>query len=62
VIKARRMRWAVHVAYMGRSEVRAGFWSGDLRERDQLVDIGMDWRIIMKLFLKKWGEAWTGML
>jgi len=26
VIKARRMRWAGHVARMGRGEARTGFW------------------------------------
>jgi hypothetical protein len=53
VIKTRRMRWAVHVAYMGRGEVHAGFWSGNLRERDHFVDLGMDGRIILKWFFKK---------
>jgi len=51
--KARGMRWAVQVAYMGRGEVHAGFWSGNLRERDHLVDLGMDGRIILKCFVKK---------
>jgi hypothetical protein len=26
VIKSRRMRWAVHVARMGKREVHTGFW------------------------------------
>jgi len=47
---------------MGRGEVHAGFWSGNLRERDHLVDLGMDGRIILKWFFKKWGGALTGML
>jgi hypothetical protein len=29
VIKSRRLRWAGHVARMGRREVHAGFWWGD---------------------------------
>jgi len=29
-----RMRWAGHVARMGRGEVYTGFWWGNLRERD----------------------------
>jgi hypothetical protein len=33
VIKSlRRMRWAGHVAHMGRGKVHTGFWWGDLRE------------------------------
>jgi len=30
------------------------FWWGDLRERDCLEDIGIDWRIILKWIFKKW--------
>jgi hypothetical protein len=35
-IQSRRMRWAWHVARMGegRGEVCAGFWCGNLEERD----------------------------
>jgi len=32
VIKSRRMRWARHVAHMGRGESYTGFWWGNLRE------------------------------
>jgi hypothetical protein len=32
VIKSRRMKWAGHVACMGKREVQTGFWWGDLRE------------------------------
>jgi hypothetical protein len=42
VIKSRRMRWAGHVARMGRGQERAGFWWGYLRERDHLEDPGVD--------------------
>jgi hypothetical protein len=34
VVKSRRMRWAGHVARMGRGEVCTGVWLGNLRERD----------------------------
>ena len=32
VIKSRRMRWAGHVAGMGRGEVYTGYWFGNLRK------------------------------
>ena len=34
VIKSRRMRWAGHVARMGRGEACTGFWWRNLREGD----------------------------
>jgi hypothetical protein len=34
VIKSRRMRWAGHVARMGRGEAYSGFWWGNMRESD----------------------------
>jgi hypothetical protein len=37
VIKSRRMRWAEHVARMGRGKVYVGFWLGNLREKRPLV-------------------------
>jgi hypothetical protein len=39
-----------------------GFWSGNLKERYHLVDLGMDGRIILKWFSKKCGGACTGKL
>jgi hypothetical protein len=40
-----------------------GFWWGDTRERDNLEDLDVDGRIILKLILNKWdGEAWAGLL
>jgi hypothetical protein len=63
VIKSRRMRWAGHVARMGRGEVHTGFWWGDLREGDHLEDPGVDERIILKWIFKKWDRgAWTGLI
>jgi hypothetical protein len=48
VIKSRRMRWAGHVARMGRGEVYKVFWWENLRERDQWGDPGLDGRIILR--------------
>jgi hypothetical protein len=53
VIKSRRMRWAGHVAGMGKREVHTGFWWGDLREGDHLGDPGIDGRIILKWVFNK---------
>jgi hypothetical protein len=39
---------------MGRREACVGFWWGNLRERDQWGDQGVDWRIILKQIFRKW--------
>jgi hypothetical protein len=39
VIKSRRMRWAGHVARMGRGEVITGFWFGGPKARDHWEDL-----------------------
>ena len=54
VIKSRRMRWLEHVACMGRREVYAGFWWGNLTERDQLEEPDFDGRIILRWIFRKW--------
>jgi hypothetical protein len=35
--------------------VRTGFWWGDPKEGDHFEDLGVDGRIILKSFIKKWG-------
>jgi hypothetical protein len=43
--------------------VYAKFWWGDLRERDHLEDLGVDWKMILKCIFIKWDrEAWTGLI
>ena len=38
-----------------------GFWWGNLRDRDHLVDLGVDGRIILRLIFRKWDVGvWTG--
>ena len=63
VIKSRRMRWAVHVACMGRREVYKAFWFGKQIGRDHLEDPSIDGRIILSLVFRKWTVgAWIGSL
>jgi len=47
----------------GRGEVCAGFWWGNLRERDHLGDPDVDGRIILRRIFRKWerfvGTVWN---
>jgi hypothetical protein len=48
---------------LGRGNVHTGFWWGNLRERNQFEDVGVDGKIILNGIFKKWdGEAWTGLV
>jgi len=42
MVKSRRMRWVEHVTSMGRGEMYAVFWWGNLKGRDHLEDPGVD--------------------
>jgi hypothetical protein len=61
VIKSRRMRWAGHVARMGRKEAYIGFCWGNVRKRDRWGDPSVHGRIKLRWIFRKWvvGE-WTG--
>ena len=58
-----RLRWAEHVAHLGRGEVHAGFWWGNLREIDYLEDPGTEGRIELRCIFRKWdGWTWIGFM
>jgi hypothetical protein len=49
----KKMRWAGHVARMGRGEACTSFWWGNPRDRDHWGDLGVDGRIILRWIFKK---------
>jgi hypothetical protein len=48
VIKSRKMRWAGHVARMGRGEVFTRFWLGGPKARDHREDVGVGGNITLR--------------
>ena len=54
LIKSRIMRWSGHVARTGDSRGVYRILVGNLRERDQLGDLGLDGRIILRWIFRKW--------
>jgi hypothetical protein len=52
VIQSRIMRWAGHVARMGKGEACTDFWLINLRERDHWGDPCVDGRIILRWIFK----------
>jgi hypothetical protein len=56
VIKSRRLRWARHVARMGRGEVLTGFWLGGPKARDHCEDLGVSGRITLRWTLGRQGS------
>jgi len=47
------MRWAEHVARIWDRSGVYRFWWGNLKERDQLEDLGIDGRIILIWIFRK---------
>jgi hypothetical protein len=63
VIKSIIMRWAVHVACMGRGEIHTGFWRVNLREGTTCKTQEADRRIILRRIIRKWDlGVWTGLI
>jgi len=47
-IKSRGMRWAGHVAGMGKVKVRMVLWLGDLTERNNMEDLDVDGKNVLR--------------
>ena len=62
MIKSRRIGWAGHVARIGGGDrCIQVFDAGSLRERDRLVEPGVDGTIILRwIFRKRDVGVWTG--
>jgi hypothetical protein len=58
VIKSRRMRWAEHVARMGRSGIHRGFWRESEKKVDKLGRPRRRWVDNIKMDLREigWGD------
>jgi hypothetical protein len=56
MIKSRIMRWAGHVACIGRGEVFTGFWLGGPKARDHWEDLGIGGRITLRWTLGRQGS------
>jgi hypothetical protein len=53
MIKSRSVRWAGHVARMGRRGMYIGFWWGSQKERDRWVEKDVGGWIILKWIPEK---------
>jgi hypothetical protein len=52
-IKSRTMRWAGHVARMGKTGMHIGFWWKSRKERDHKKDLDVGGRIILRWILER---------
>jgi hypothetical protein len=53
IIKSRRMRWAGHVARIGRRGMHIAFWCEGQKERDHQEDLDVVGRIILRWILER---------
>jgi hypothetical protein len=61
MIMSRRMRWAGHVARMGRRGMHIGYWWGSQTEKGHWEDQDVGGWTILKYILERYdGMVWTG--
>jgi hypothetical protein len=59
MMKSRRVRWAGHVARMGRRGMHIGYWWESQKERDHYEDQDVGGWKILKCILERWdGMDW----
>jgi hypothetical protein len=58
-IKSRRMRWQEHVARMGEPRKHTKLQSENLKIRDNLRNLKVDGKIILKWIIKQGVSMWT---
>jgi hypothetical protein len=56
-IKSRGMRWAEHVAHMGRRGMHIGYWWESQKERDYWEDQDVGGWTILKWILERYGSG-----
>ena len=49
----RRAKWVWHLECIGRKEVQSWNYRSNLKDRESLVDLGIDVRIVLKFILTK---------
>ena len=59
LIKSRRMRWAAHVACMGKRKIAYRILVGNPEGKNRLEDTGVDGSIILERIFRKWDVACT---
>jgi hypothetical protein len=62
MIKSRRMRWAGHIACMGRRRMHVRFWWEGQKERDHQEDMDVGGKIILKWILERERVGWYGLV
>jgi carbohydrate-selective porin OprB len=63
IIKSREMRWAGHVARMGRGGTGIGYWRESQRESDNYNDLDISGSTIPGCMFKQYiGVVWAGLI